>query len=319
MSRRRAVMMIATALLCILGGDARSRAQGKARAGGRGPTAAEFAALKHRVEEQNELLMRLTQLEGQHYEFMLKLLQNNGRLPPGSPPPALPQLSPSSPSSSSPSSSAPQAPPPSPESDTSSASATRSKLATITGRVDVKGKSWGPVFVYVENIKEPAVDRNVEIVQKDRSFAPNVLLVQRGTRVTFPNADPLLHNVFSPSPTQPFDLGSYKQGEKAGTVRLFTPGVVEVLCNMHAKMRANVLVVPSRHHVKVNGDGSFRLENVPIGTRQLVAWTPDARPMTQSVSLTAAGASVGFALQVEPAPPPMDKTGKPRAPYRSDD
>jgi plastocyanin len=185
--------------------------------------------------------------------------------------------------------------------------------------VDVKGKSWGPTYVYVENIKEPAVDRNVEITQKDRSFVPNVLLVQRGTTVTFPNSDPFLHNVFSPSPTQPFDLGSYRQGEKAGTVRLFKPGVVEVLCNMHAKMRANVLVVPSRHHVKVNSDGSFRLENVPVGTRQVVAWTPDARPMTQSVTLTPAGASVGFALQVESSPPPLDKMGKPRAPYRSDE
>ena len=69
---------------------------------------------------------------------------------------------------------------------------------------------------------------------------------------------------------------------------------------MHAKMRANILVVPNRHYVKVGGDGSFRLENVPVGTRQVVAWTPDAKPMTQSVALTPAGASVNFALQVEP-------------------
>jgi plastocyanin len=313
MTRRRAVMMITAAMLCGLGGDARAQEPGKARAGGRGPTAAEFAALKHRVDQQNDLIMRLTQLEGEHYEMLLKWLQTTGRMPGGAAPSLVPH----------PTSAPPPAPPAAmapPDGDVSTAvAAARPKLATITGRVDVKGKSWGPTYVYVENVKEPAVDRNVEIMQKDRAFVPNVLLVQRGTRITFPNADPFLHNVFSPSPTQPFDLGSYKQGEKAGSVRLFAPGVVEVLCNMHAKMRANVLVVPSRHHVKVNADGSFRLENVPVGTRQVVAWTPDARPMTQSVALTAAGASVGFALQVEGAPPPMDKMGKPRAPYRSDE
>ena len=168
----------------------------------------------------------------------------------------------------------------------------------------------GPIYVYVENVKESPVDRSVEILQKDRSFVPNVLVVQRGTRVSFPNADPFLHNVFSPSPTQPFDLGSYRQGEKAGAVRLFKPGVVEVLCNMHAKMRANVLVVPNHHHVKVSADGSFRLENVPVGARQVVAWTPDARPVTESVTLTAAGANVKFALQVGPPPPPIDKDGQ---------
>ena len=138
-------------------------------------------------------------------------------------------------------------------------------------------------------MKEPPVDRSVEIVQKDRAFVPNVLVVQKGTRVAFPNADPFLHNVFSPSTTHPFDLGSYRQGDKAGAVRLFNPGVVEVLCNMHAKMRANVLVVPNRHHVKVSADGSFRLENVPVGSRQLVAWTPDARPVDRIRDADAGG------------------------------
>ena len=124
---------------------------------------------------------------------------------------------------------------------------------SISGRVDVKGKPWGPIYVYVDNMKDPPVDRGVEIVQRDRSFVPNALVVQRGTRVTFPNADPFLHNVFSPTPAQPFDLGSYKQGEKAGTVRLFAPGVIEVLCNMHARMRANILVVPNRHYATSSG------------------------------------------------------------------
>ncbi len=89
---------------------------------------------------------------------------------------------------------------------------------------------------------------------------------------------------------------------------------------MHARMRANVLVVPNRHHVKVSGDGSFRLENVPVGARQVVAWTPDARPVTESVTLTAAGANVKFALQVGAAPPLRDKMGNPRTPtYRQEE
>jgi hypothetical protein len=148
---------------------------------------------------------------------------------------------------------------------------------------------------------------------------PNFLVVPRGTRVSFPNADPFLHNVFSPSPTSPFDLGSYRQGERAGSVRLFTPGVVEVLCNMHAKMRANILVVPNRHYVKVSSDGSFHLENVPVGTRQVVAWTPDAKPATEAVPLTAAGATLKFSLQVEAAPMPLDKMGRPRPAYRQEE
>jgi plastocyanin len=313
MNRRRAATIIAAALASVMGGVARSEAAGRPR-GTRGPTQAEFDALKLRVDEQRELIMRLTQLESEHYEFLLKLLQSRTG---GSPVAALPRPAPAP---------APPPPPPSPsapapaaEPDAAPSSTSRPKLAAITGHVDVKGKSSGPVYVYVENMKEAAVERSVEIVQRDRAFVPNLLVVQRGTRVTFPNGDPFLHNVFSPSPTQPFDLGSTRQGEKAGSVRLFTPGVVEVLCNMHAKMRANILVVPNRHYVKVGGDGSFRLENVPVGMRQLVAWTPDAKPAAESVALTPAGASVKFALQVEAASAPPDKMGKPRPAYRQEE
>jgi len=308
MSWKRAVTIIA-AVAC-WPGAARAES-GRPRTPARPPTAAEFAELKQRVEQQNELIMRLTRLESEHYELLLKLLQS-GR--PGAPPMVLPHAdtsaapSPSSAAAPAEATSSPAAP-----------TAAAAKLGTISGRVDVKGKAWGPIYVYVDNMKDPAVDRGVEIVQRDRAFVPNTLVVQRGTRVTFPNADPFLHNVFSPTAAQPFDLGSYKQGEKPGTVRLFAPGVIEVLCNMHARMRANILVVPNRHYAKVGADGSFRLENVPVGARQVVAWTPDAKPVTQSVALTPAGASVGFALQVDAAPPSVDKTGKPRGTYRSDE
>ena len=271
----------------------------------RAPTGAEFAALKQRVDEQGELINKLTQLESDHYQMLVKLIQS---LRPGGAPVVLP------PSAAAPPQPAAGASPP--VAIAPPASGTERQVGTITGRVNVTGKPSGSVFVYVENVKEPAIERTVEIVQKDRAFVPSVLVVQKGTRVSFPNADPFLHNVFSPSPTSPFDLGSTRQGDKAGNVRLFTPGVVEVLCNMHAKMRANVLVVPNRHHVKVGADGSFRLDNVPAGVRQVVAWTPDAKPVTESVTLTPAGATLQFALHVEAAPMPLDKMGKPRPAYQ---
>jgi len=304
--------MIAAALAYLMGGVAHS-APGKVRGGG--PTAAEFAELKQKVDQQAELLMRLTQLEAEHYEMLIKWIQGNAR--PGTVAPSLSHPATAAPPVSS--TTSPTSPvPPAGDADTPPPGA-RAKLGTITGRVDVKGKPWGPIYVYVDNIKEPFVDRSTEIVQKDRAFVPNVLVVQRGTRVSFPNSDPFMHNVFSPSPAHPFDLGSYKQGEKAGMVRMVNAGVVEVLCNMHAKMRANVLVVPNRYHVKVGADGGFRLENVPVGARQVVAWTPDARPLTESVALTPAGASVNFALKVEPAPVPLDKSGNPRSGYRHEE
>jgi len=160
----------------------------------------------------------------------------------------------------------------------------------------------------VENVKAPPTHgRAVEIRQENKAFVPASLVVQKGTRVTFPNMDPVYHNVFSSSPAQPFDLGSYRQGDKAGAVTLNKPGVVEVFCNMHSQMRAAVLVVPNGYYAKAAPDGSFRLENVPLGSRRVVAWTPDANPVVNSVELTAHGAEATFTLQVEPRGPHKKK------------
>jgi plastocyanin len=308
--------MIAAALACLLGGGAARSAppeagapKGRARAGGRGPTAAEFEALKQRVDQQNAMIVNLTEMEAKHYNQVIMLLES---LRPGAARSIQPLSAPPPPPPAGAGSVAPPSPPPT-ATDQDGAGA-RSRFASITGRVEVKGRPRGPIYVYVDNIKETAVDRRIEIVQKDRAFVPDVVIAQRGTQVSFPNADPWLHNVFSPSPTQPFDLGSYKQGEKAGVVKLYKPGVVEVFCNMHARMRADVLVVPNHHYARANPDGSFRLDGVPVGARQVSAWTPDARIVSEPVNLTAAGASVKFTLQAEPHAHPK-KTGEVYEPY----
>src|SRR5262245_15975479 len=109
MIRKRAATMIAAAAACSLAaGIARSAppetagepAKQRARWASRPPTAADFAALKQRVDQQDELILRLTQLESEHYEMLVKLLRERRPgaasvvLPPPPPPPAGGQLPP---------------------------------------------------------------------------------------------------------------------------------------------------------------------------------------------------------------------------------
>jgi plastocyanin len=296
---RRNAGAVAVASLVAIGVAFPPAARAEKRAPG--PTAAEFAALKAQVERQQELILKLTQLEGEHYDFLVKLVQNGGRGVPSLPVPPAPDAGSVAPAEGGNAHASHGAAAPAPA------------TATITGRVEVEGKPAGPVYVYVDNVKSTLVhNRSIQIAQTNKAFVPGTAIVQRGTKVTFPNFDLVLHNVFSPSPTQPFDLGSYRQGDKAGTVTMTTPGVVEIFCNMHAQMRANILVVPNGYYTTVAADGTFKLENVPTGARRLVAWTPDARAATQSVDLTAAGASARFALKVEP---PHAHSRKDKTPY----
>jgi plastocyanin len=103
----------------------------------------------------------------------------------------------------------------------------------------------------------------------------------------------VFHNVFSRTPGSVFDLGTVKGGESSPPVTLLTPGHVEIFCNIHSKMRADILVVPNGHYTRVRPDGSFVLANVPVGSRKLVVWGPRLKPVIQTVDVRS-GVTVKF-------------------------
>jgi plastocyanin len=110
-----------------------------------------------------------------------------------------------------------------------------------------------------------------ELVQRNQRFEPQLLVVPAGSTVSFPNADPIFHNVFSLSGTKKFDLGYYPEGHTR-LVKFDEPGVVQVYCHLHPNMYAAVVVTPNRCYTRPADDGSFRLSGVPPGTYQMVAW-----------------------------------------------
>src|SRR5262249_32486763 len=120
------------------------------------------------------------------------------------------------------------------------------RTASLRGTVQFPGGSLQDVYVYVENVRSPPVkNKTGEIAQRKKQFIPEVTVVQRGTRVVFPNYDTFVHNVFSPNSPRPFDIGSLRAGEESKAVEMTAPGVIDVFCNMHSDMHASVLVVPS--------------------------------------------------------------------------
>ena len=156
----------------------------------------------------------------------------------------------------------------------------------------------------------------LEIKQKDKQFSPQVAVVQQGTSVSFPNLDAVFHSVFSTSGRNSFDLGSYRSGDPARSVTLTTPGVVEVFCNIHAKMNATILVVPGPLYTKVGADGSFRLENVPVGSRRIVAWSPERQACAAEGRRDSGGAQATFTLDIEGSKAHMNKLGQPYGSYK---
>jgi hemoglobin len=130
------------------------------------------------------------------------------------------------------------------------------------------------------------------IEQRDRQFAPRVMVVPVGSTVTFPNFDPVFHNVFSLSPSRAFDLGIYKDGETR-EVTFTKEGVVEVGCNLHANMAASLIVVSAPHYVISNAKGQFSFKSLALGDYTLKAWTEaSAEPLTKIVHVKAGANNV---------------------------
>ena len=80
--------------------------------------------------------------------------------------------------------------------------------------------------------------------QKDREFKPRILVVPQSAKVEFPNADSIMHHVYSFSKAKTFELKLYKEHPKAPIIFDQT-GVVELGCNIHDWMLGYIVVVDS--------------------------------------------------------------------------
>lgn len=128
------------------------------------------------------------------------------------------------------------------------------------------------VVVYLEGPGLPkGAPVTATLAQKGRRFDPDFVVVPVDSTVSFPNDDPIFHNVFSLSRAKKFDLGYYPQGETR-KVKFDQPGVVQVYCHIHSDMSAAILVVPSAFWTRPAADGSFSFKNVPPGSYEIIAW-----------------------------------------------
>lgn len=110
-----------------------------------------------------------------------------------------------------------------------------------------------------------------QIQQLDRRFVPDMVVVPVGSSVSFPNMDPIFHNIYSLSKPRSFDLGSYDKGETR-KVTFSKPGIVEIYCHLHPNMAATVVVTPNRWYARPDINGQYRIPNVPPGKYAVVAW-----------------------------------------------
>ena len=148
--------------------------------------------------------------------------------------------------------------------------------------------------VYLEAAPQGAFEEHAGrsvMDQRNETFVPYVLAVAVGTTVDFTNSDRTYHNVFSLSKAKRFDLGRYAKGQSK-PVRFDRPGVVRVFCEIHSHMSAFVLVFAHRFFATTDGEGRYRIDNVPPGTYTIVAWNDGEPRDTRTVRVADEGGVV---------------------------
>ena len=184
---------------------------------------------------------------------------------------------------------------------------------TKRGRPTRESASAVVYFVPDEGKTFDAPAEPFEITMVNKQFSPQTLVVPVGSTVHFPNEDTILHNVFSVSGRNRFDLGLYRRG--AGKSAVFEyPGVVRVFCNVHHAMVAYVVVADSPHITTADDDGRFRLSDLSAGPGTLHVWHPRAAPWSGPVILPKDSTlSVELEIDKPLVPRHQNKDGKPYA------
>jgi len=148
-----------------------------------------------------------------------------------------------------------------------------------------RGAPARDAVVYLEGaVKSRPLDRAM-IDQKGIAFVPHVLVVTKGTTVSFPNDDTVLHNVFAYYDAKRFDLGMYPRGTSKSE-KFDKTGVVALLCNIHSNMSAYIVVVDTPYYAVTDRNGKFLISNIDEGDYTLRAWHEPATLAQETITVT---------------------------------
>jgi plastocyanin len=151
-----------------------------------------------------------------------------------------------------------------------------------------------PLGVSVDLPKQTTIP---QLVQKNKSFQPSIVVIPAGGKVEFPNHDPFFHNVFSLFEGKRFDLGLYESGSTR-FVQFDKPGISFIFCNIHAEMSAVVIALNTPYYAVSDVRGDITLPNVPPGRYQLQLFhsgvAPDAlRALSREITVNQEQTNLG--------------------------
>lgn len=156
--------------------------------------------------------------------------------------------------------------------------------------IDTSGKPLQDVIILVDDGSEPESEP-AEMAQKYQAFQPDILIVNKGSSVTFPNRDNTQHHVFSFSAPKPFNIELYA-GQPEAPITFEKAGIVELGCNIHDQMKAFIVVADTGRFARSGAGGTSQLELPTLGRDgefRFKVWHPRLKDTSVALSKTLQG------------------------------
>ena len=128
--------------------------------------------------------------------------------------------------------------------------------ATVRGVVNVlyhsKNKTGSAdVVIWLTSTRtKESFSPGTALLQKDKQFAPHMLVVTAGTAIEFPNQVPFFHDVSSIDHGKPFNLGLYESG-----------AIRKVPFSMHLESSSIPLHNTLKSHPRIPNETEFYFHN----------------------------------------------------------
>ena len=155
-------------------------------------------------------------------------------------------------------------------------------ITNITGVVKINGEPAGsPGLVILETkskLKVPEQQaQKLSIFQRGLQFEPRNSVVMIGSTVEFINDDREVHNIFSKSRNNQFNLGAMAAGTSR-SITLDTPGPIVLRCNLHKDMVGTLFVVPNGYYSRPGENGEYHFDQVKSQDYLMQYWHPRLSP-----------------------------------------
>jgi plastocyanin len=142
-----------------------------------------------------------------------------------------------------------------------------------------------------------------QLVQKNKTFQPPLVVIPVGGKVEFPNHDPFFHNVFSLFDGKRFDLGLYESGTTR-FVQFDKAGVSFIFCNIHAQMTAVVIALATPYFGVSDARGDVSVADVPAGRYSLQVFhsgvaAADLKALSREITVAPGETTLGSVNIVE--------------------